>query len=234
MSFKEKIEPLDKLFTLFFLFSPIVIGIATSFGMDLRLLWFPMIAFMVWTLYIYWYRGKYVLFEQEELSLIERVRGLMYFFGLVATFVLNGFVVFYPTSQNQIIVIVLVGWSLWLIEKIIPRTFFSKQTRWFNRQQEQSLQDVLSNVGSVAIFYSMIVSLLNYILIYLRLELIANLVLLTILSFLILIVYQSEAHSRKLAKALAISLKEDGWMRRYLGQRKIEERRRRKKKKPKT
>jgi len=225
MSFKERMEPLDKLFTLFFLFSPIVIGIATSFGMDLRLLWFPMIMFFVWTLYIYWYRGKYQLYVEEELSLIERARGLTYFFGFVATFVLNSFLVFYPTLENQLIVIVLVGFSLLFVTLTVPRTFFLKQTSLFNRQQKMILHEILFLVGSVSIYYSMAVATINLVIIQ-GLGFLADAVVLFSLSTLTIFIYQRERKSRKLANELALSLKETNWMGRFIGLGKREKRRR--------
>lgn len=228
MSFRERIEPLDKLFTLFFLFSPIVIGIATSFGMDLRLLWFPMIMFFVWTLYIYWYRGTYQLYEEEELSLIERVRGLTYFFGFVATFVLNSYLVFYPTLENQLIVIVLVGFSLLFVTLTVPRTFFLKQTSLFNWQQKMILHEILFLVGSVSIYYSMTVATINLVITQ-GLGSLVDAIALVSLSVLTIFIYQRERKSRKLAHELAISLKETNWIGRFIGQEKRDKRKRRRK-----
>jgi hypothetical protein len=229
VSFKERMEPLDELFTLFFLFSPIVIGIATSFKMDLRLLWFPMIMFFIWTLYIYWYRGKYQLYEEEELSLIERARGLTYFFSFVATFILNSFVVFYPTWENRLIVIVLVGFSLFVVMVAIPRTFFFKQTNLFNEKQKMTLYKILSLVTSVSIYFSMTVAIINSIM-YQHLGFLADIIVLGFLSLPVIFIYQREKKSRKLANDLAISLKDTRWMGRYLGQKKREERKQKRKK----
>lgn len=215
------------------MFSPIVIGIATSLGMDLKLLWIPMIMFFVWALYIYQYRGNYQLYKEKELSLIERARGLMFFFSSIVTFILNGFVVFHPTWQNRVIVIVSVGISLKIIEIGIPRAFFSEQTALFNNQQKRTFRRVLSLVGSVSIYYSTMVAVIN-LLMYQNVNLLTNIVALSILSFPIIVIYRRERKSRKFAESLAISLKDTRWLRRYEGQRKRKERKLKKGKKRRT
>jgi len=63
MKFKDKIKPLDDLFTSFFMFAPIVPIMVVAFGLDHRLLWFHYFMFLAWVIYIYWYRACMQLME---------------------------------------------------------------------------------------------------------------------------------------------------------------------------
>jgi len=219
--FGEKIKPLDELFTLLYLFSPVVSGIIASLGLDLRLLWLPLVAFLFWTLYIYAYRAKYQLQDEEELSLVERARGLTYFFGLVATFTGNTCLFFFNTSlSNMVIAVILTLVLLFLIEQTVPRTFFKKQTALFTRDQRRMFSDALYNADNVSYYFSAIVVSLNsailgsfpwnvyYALLFAPLGITLG-----------ILAYIQERKSRKLARNLAISLKGTRWLKHYLKKR---------------
>lgn len=229
MNFKEKIKPLDELFALFYLFSPIVSGIIVSFGMDSRLLWLPLLIFFLWTLYIYAYRAKYQLQDEEELSLVERARGLCYFFGLVACLILNGMIYFGPLLfEYKLIIGILMVLFLILIEKTVPKAFFEKQIRFFTKVQKAMLWKVLFLVNNVALYFSSIIMTFNLLVPLLsswKATSVTELILGSTLVFLAAIAmssvfaflaYRQERESRKLAQNLAVSLKGTKWLKHYL------------------
>jgi hypothetical protein len=222
-------ESLDKLFTMVFLCSPVIIGLVISFGVDPRLVYFNGLLFLVWAIYIYGYRGVYQLQEQRELSFIERARGVSYVFSFIVTFILNGFLVFYPSTVNSLVVIVLVGVSLTAVVAIIPKAFFSKQVTLFKKEQKIMFYKVLSLTGSVSIYYSMTVAMLGS-LIYQKLGSLIDILGLAVFSMPLVFIYQRERKSRELAGNLANSLKDTSWMQCCLRQKKIELRKQRKKK----
>lgn len=229
MSFEKRMESLDKLFTMFFIFSPVVIGLVISFGIDPRLVYFNGLLFLVWAIYIYGYRGVYQLQDQRELSFIERARGVTYVFSFIVTFILNGFLAFYPSIVNSLVVVVLVGVSLTALVIIIPKVFFSKQTTLFKKEQNTMFYKVLSLTGSVSIYYSTIVAILGS-LIYQKLGFPIDMLGLSVFSIPLVFIYQRERKSRELASNLANSLKDTSWMKSYLRQEKIKLRKRGKKK----
>lgn len=220
MRFEEKIKPLDELFTYFYLFSPITYGVVASLGMDLKLLWLPLITFMLWTLYIYAYRAKYQLQDEVELSMIERARGLMYFFGLVITFSSNS--VAYLTTfllEYKLLTGLFMILLLFLLEWFIPRTFFQKQTQLFNKTQKRLFGEVLFFAGNVALYYSIIVMTFNSLILLLNswdiIAVVLPLNLIVVLVF-ALFLYRQERKSRRLAKNLAALLKGTKWLKKYL------------------
>ena len=235
ISFEKKMGSLDKLFTSLFLFSPVVCQLAISLGVDPRLVWFNVLMFFLWTVYIYWYRGVYQFQEEKELSFIERARGVSYFVSFIPTFILNGFVVFYPSTVNRLVVIVLVGISLIIIEGVVPRTVFSKQTSLFKKEQRIRFRKVLSLTGSVSIYFSAVVASISLLgfentgsnaVIWFGLGVIFLLPL--------IFIYQRETKSRELAENLAESLKDTGWLQLFLRQKRIDLRKQRKKKTGRT
>jgi len=221
--FKEKIKPLDELFTLFYLFSPIVSGIVASLGLDLRLLWVPMVAFLLWTLYIYGYRAKYQLQDKVELSLIERARGIVYFFDLVVAISFNS--IFFFTSfsfEYKIAIGIFMLFLMFLLEWVIPRAFFQRQTSPFNKAQRELFRKILYLAGNVAFYYSSIVMAFNSMILspgsqnnfYTGIGiLLGDLIVVPPLAF---ILRRQERESRRLAKNLSVSMKATKWLNKYL------------------
>jgi len=219
MKFKDKIKPLDDLFTSFFMFAPIVPIMVVAFGLDHRLLWFPYFMFLAWVVYIYWYRAKYVLQDYDELAMVERVRGLTYFFCLIVTLLFNSYVVFFPTPENRILTIVSVGFILGAIELIVPLAFFSRQTELFNKEQKKTLYKTLALASAVSIYYSMMIASVNQVL-FESFFVNPNLPAMIILSLMIFVVgivfaYPREKGSRRYAEKLAASLEETEWKKQY-------------------
>lgn len=216
MSYEAKIKPLDDLFTLFYIFSPVASAMLVSFGVDSRLLHFPLIMFLLWTIYVYFYRAKYQLHDQQELGLIERARGLTYFFGLVASLVGVSFAFYLPGFVNNLVIIVLTVAFLFLIEQTVPRTFFKKQTATFTKDQKKKFTEVLFFADNVSYYFSVIIVVINSTLF--NLISLATFFLFVpgciVLSFLF---YRQERKSRKLARNLAISLRGTKWVRKYTG-----------------
>lgn len=212
--YEAKIKPLDELFELFYLFSPIVSGMLVVLGVDSRLLILPLVMFLLWTLYIYAYRAKYQLQDEKELSLIERARGITYFFGLVASLAGVSCLFYFPGLANHLITVVLILVCLILIEHTVPWAFFSKQIALFTKDQRKKFTEVLYFADSVSYYFSGIVvfvdlALLNFIpwTVFIFLACIV----LTILS------YRQERKSRRLARNLAISLRGTKWLKKYQG-----------------
>ena len=221
MSLKEIMEPLDRLFTLFFVFSPIVIGIFTSFGLDVRLLWLPMVTLFVWALYIYQYRAVYQLSYNQELSIIERMRGLSFFFTfpiLAVVYVISN----YDSSWEKNVILGIVGATCsFIIDLSIPRTFFEKQTALFRKSEKIRLSDVLTATANVTVYFCFATMVINSAILEGTTVALVVLLLLTPFGFL---AYRYEKKSRKLANDLAISLKATKWMQRYLSQKRRKKR----------
>ena len=233
MSLKERMEALDKLFTLFFLFSPKVIGIVTSFGLDVRLLWLPMGALFFWALYIYQYRAVYHFSYNEELSLIERMRGLSFFFTfpiLAIIFTINFFTGFGNNWVNSAILGIVGATCSFIIDLSIPRTFFEKQTALFRKAEKTKLSDVLTATANVTIYFSVATVLIDRAVLEGTIVVVFAIITVTPFGFL---AYWFERKSRKLANDLAISLRKTRWMQHYLGQKRRAERRQKRKKRKK-
>lgn len=214
MNYEAKIKPLDELFVLFYLFSPVVSGMLVSLGVDSRVLWFPLIIFLLWTLYIYLYRAKYQLQDEKELSLIERARGITYFFGLIASFVGIGCIFYFPELASKLITLVLVMTCLFLIEQTVPRTFFSRQTALFTKDQKAEFKKVLYSADNVSYNFSIIVVVINVALLnFISWGFVIFWVPICIVST--ILAYRQESKSRKLAKNLAISLQGTKWLKKY-------------------
>jgi len=225
MSLKERMEPLDRLFTLFFIFSPIVIGIFTSFGLDVRLLWVPMGALFFWALYVYQYRAVYQFSYSEELSLIERMRGLSFFFTFPILAILYAITIFSSFGSNWVnkVVLGLVGATCsFIIDLSIPKTFFAKQTTLFRKSEKIKLSNVLTATANVTIYFCFAFMLINSAIPEGATFVIVMIILVTPFGFL---AYRYEKKSRKLANDLATSLKKTKWIEHYLGQKKRERRR---------
>jgi small-conductance mechanosensitive channel len=229
LSFKEKIKPLDELFALLYLFSPIVSGIVVSFGIDSRLLWLPLGIFLLWTLYIYAYRAKYQLQDEEERSLIERARGLCYFFGMVVSLAINSVIFFTSLRfEHKLIIGILAVVLLILIEEILPKAFFEKQVRLFTKDQKTMLWRSLFHANSVALYFSNVVLTFDLLIPQLSswtakpfAELMSGLMLVFVVaigvsSLFAFLAYRQERESRRLAQNLAVSLKSTKWLKHYL------------------
>lgn len=226
LNFKEKIKPLDELFTYFYLFSPVSSGIIASLGLDLRLLWLPLVAFMLWTIYIYGYRAKYQLQDEIELSFIERARGIVYFFDLVVAISFNSivFLTLLPFEYKISLGIVLILF-MFLLEWVLPKAFFQRQTSPFNKTQRNLFSKILYLTGNVAFYYSSIVMTFNSLIllshpqdtVYVTVILLTDLVVVSAFAF---ILRRQERESRRLAKNLSVSLKATKWLSKYLEKRK--------------
>lgn len=230
MSFEERMDPLNKLFLMISMFSPVVVGIATSFGLDPRFLWFPMLVFLSWSIYIYWYRGVYQLREEKERSLVERIRGISYVFCFVATFVLNGFLILYIESDLEntpivgIAVIVVTSLLLIIITIGIPKTFFLKQTTLFNKSQMESLHRILKEVGVASIYVSFLI-FFNNVTIVLKSFFPFDILLTLLMSgFFCAKIYFAERNSRMTSQELSLSLKKTRWLRMFLSSKKSKKR----------
>jgi hypothetical protein len=213
MSFKQIMEPLDRLFTLFFVFSPIVIGIFTSFGLDVRLLWVPMGVLFFWALYIYQYRAVYQLSHNKELSLIERMRGLFFFFTfpvLAIITAIGGLSSFSSLPHRIVLGIVAVFLSL-LTELMITRAFFEKETALFDKSQEKKLRDVISATFNVVLCFTLATITVNSVITE---NFLVALIMPVLISPLSVIAYHYEKKSRRLAVDLAISLEASRWLNR--------------------
>jgi hypothetical protein len=217
MGFKERMDPLDKLFTLFFVFSPIVIGIFTSFGLDVRLLWIPMIVLFVWALYIYQYRAVYVFSDDYEFSLIERVRGLAYFLNFPVLSILHGIALF--TSFADLLARGVIFGTAGAICSIainfsIPRAFFGRITLSFRESEKRKLSDILWETSSVASYFSLSTIIINSAILS------ANTVV-VILSILVAVpfgvfAYRCERKSRRITKDLSTSLHKNKRIQQFL------------------
>lgn len=233
MSLKERMEPLDRLFTLFFIFSPIVIGFFTSFSLDLRLLWVPMGALFFWALYVYQYRAVYQFAYNEELSLIERMRGLSFFFTFPILAILYAINIFSSFGSNlpEKVVLGLVGATCsFIIDLSVPKTFFAKQTTLFRKSEATKLSNVLTATANVTIYFSVATMLINSAIPEGTTSILIMIILVTPFGFL---AYRYEKKSRKLANDLAVSLKKTRWLEHYIGQKNREERRQIRKKRKK-
>ncbi len=214
-------KPLDDLFQYFFLFIGMILEIILSIGLgivNILLFSIPLAGFVLWTLiFIYGYRKKVKFHDEPELSFIETTRAYTYFFTLPITILLNVFVVFNPSLSNAIIVIILVGVSLNLLIMLIPRIFFSEQTDSFDKNQKAIFQKVLSNVGSVSIYYSMLLAVLDSIIAEIivnepyEFNLLTLIIVLIVFTIPTLFIYDRELKSRKYARTLAVSLKNARW-----------------------
>jgi membrane protein implicated in regulation of membrane protease activity len=217
--FKDKIKPLDDLFISLFLFAPIVPIMAAAFGLEQKLIWFPYAMFLAWVIYIYGYRARYVLQDYDELSMIERARGVTYFFCLIITILLNSYVVFFPTPENRIVIIVSVGIILAAIEIIVPRVFFSRQTELFSKDQKKIFNRTLALASAVCIYYSMTIATVNQAFFeFLSVNpSISALIVISIIVVLVgsIFIYPREKDSRQNAERLATSLGETEWLKRY-------------------
>lgn len=235
---QESMKPLEDLFGYLFLFLGVILEIVLAIGLgiaNLLIFSIPFVGFVFWTLlYVYGYRAKVRFQDEIELFFIETARAYTYFFTLGITIFLNVFVVFVPTFLNRILVIVAVGISLNLLIFLIPRIFFLKQTSFFNNNQKVTFNKVLSYVGSVSIYYSMSLAVLDSIIVELIIQEPYEFSLSTLLLFLIifsiptLLILDRERKSRKYAEILSASLKETKWSKQYEMERIREERRRRK------
>jgi len=224
MTFEERMDPLDKLFLMISMFSSIVVGIATSLGLDLRLLWIPLLSYLGWSIYIYWYRGVYQLREEKERSLIERIRGLSYVIGFVITFTLNGCWIFYldfivDTTRRlvgSLAVIILVVILLLVITLGIPKTFFLKQTRLFSKPQMASLYKILRETGTVSIYFSVLIMTINSFKTVLDFLSPISIFSFLVFGFYSIKIHNAEKESRKLSHELALSLRKTRWLRKFL------------------
>jgi len=238
LNVKEKMKPLENLFGYFFLFIGIILEIVLSIGLgvvNVLLFSIPLVGFVLWTLiYIYGYRARVRFQDEHELLFIETARAYTYFFTLPISIILNVFVVFSPTFLNAILVIVVVGVALNLLILFMPRIFFFRQTSFFDKNQKAKFRKVLSYVGSVSIYYSMSLAVLDSIIAELIIQepyefnLSTLLLVLIIFSIPTLFIYDRERKSRKHAEILAVSLKETRWSKKYTSGKSREERRRKK------
>jgi hypothetical protein len=219
---------LDKFVTMVVLLSPYISGLAIALGANSIVFWFSALMFMGWIIYIYGFRAIYQFGEQQELSFVEKARGLSYIFDFFITFSLNGLAIFSSSIIFKLSVIPVVGFLLVLVEIGIPKSVFFQQVNLFNGKQKSDFHEVLSNTGSFAIYYSFLVSIMG-LLIYEKANFLLTLVALVPLLFLALTAYNRERKSRTYAESLVESLKKTRWLWHYSNQKKASDRRRMKK-----
>lgn len=210
------------------LLSPPISGLALALGANPIVFWFSALMFMVWIIYIYGFRAIYQFSEKQELSFVERARGLSYIFDFIITFSLNGLAVFSSSIIFMVSVIPAVALLLNLIEIGIPKSVFFQQVNLFNEKQKSDFHEVLSNTGGFAIYYSFLVSSVG-LLIYEKANFLLALVAVVPFWFFAQTAYKRERKSRTYAESLVESLKKTRWLRRYSNQKKANDRRRMKK-----
>lgn len=222
MQFKEKLKPLDDLFGKFFVFSPILSALLVALGVSYIAVFIPLVTFLAWTIYIYYYRARYLFQDSKELALLERVRGFAYFFGLVTTFISSGLLYSFRELTNQIVIGAIMLIILFILDWFVPKFFFSPQTLFFRKDQRTKLGKMVFKVNSAAIYFSSIVSTLNIAFttyITTEISIIGSVlffaVMLGAISPFAFLTYYEEKRSRKLSFDLAISLKQSKWVKKY-------------------
>lgn len=208
-------DPLDKLFLFFFTFTSMLGTILASYCFNLRLLWTPLVFFMIWGVYIYYYRGVYQLSHIPELSIIERGRGLSFFFCLSVSLALHVPVFLNPTFANLLIGAIGTSSLSIIVILSIPKTFLAKQTALFNEKQKWNLNYILQTTVMISIFLSIGVLVLDFLLLDMEIQ---SLSLYTFFYFAVIgiLTYRWEKASRKLSGDLAMSLKKSRWHQRFL------------------
>ena len=222
MQFKEKLKPLDDLFSKFFVFSPILSAFLLALGISYEVLFIPLVTFIAWTIYIYYYRANYLYQDVKELAFLERVRGFTYFFGLVTTFISSGLLYSFRELTNQIVIGTIMLIVLFILDWFVPKFFFSKQTLFFRKDQRIKLGTMVFKANSAALYFSFIISSLNIAItqsVIIELSLTSIIILIAVAlavnSPFVFLTYYEEKRSRKLSFDLAISLKQSKWVKKY-------------------
>lgn len=236
MSLKIKTRPLQELFDNLVWFVSIIFEIILQFFtliskaetlldiiLDIMSAVVPLVMFLLWTVtYVYKYRTVFLFQDYREAQIIEIARAYIYFFTLPIAITFNIFAAFSNLSI-KLIIIPLVGITLGVTVKIISKIFFSNLVKSFNEIQKRYFKETISFAGGAAIYYSMIVAGIYYLLTQLRDYYIRNSssiifsIPLLLLFFLILFqfVYKREKKSRECAAVLANSMRKK-WKKRYL------------------
>lgn len=226
---QKKLEPLEGFFERLFLFAGIVLTVVVAFSFgtaNLIVFSIPVIAFFLWTyVFIFGYRAKFKFQSEYELSFVETARAYCYFCCLVPATILNGFVIFFPSPLNAVLIIFLVALFLHLVEWVLPRTVFSDYLVHFDQQQKKQFSRLISSVGNVSIYYSMSVVVTDSIVVALLsqkyiLNVSGLLMLLAVYVIPIYFIFSREQASRKLARTLAGSLRDTRLRNRYESKRK--------------
>lgn len=158
----------------------------------------------------------------EELSIIERARGLTYVFGFIVTFILNILAFYYRDFITIIIVLICVPAFSKIIVYGIPKTFLLDYTQEFNKDQKKVLKSSLDYSAMVCMWFSWMLILANFFIFY-NADIILKITPLLFLSIFAYSIYKREIKSRKDAEKLSQSLIKTSWLSKFEKQMKIKE-----------
>lgn len=227
MKLKERIKALDDFFGILVWFAEFIIAIILASSLvipHLLLFSLPAVAFFLWTvLFIYAYRARLKFYDEFEMRFLETARAIGYFFFLVFAIPANSLIAIYssPLSASSamvaIVIAAAVGIGLELILWTLVRLFFTEQISLFEKEQIEQFKKILSNVGSASVFYSTAIAGFDLVIIHFAsfLNIFAMLALVAIYAIPFYVIYARENTSRKLALALANSLKQTRLRKKY-------------------
>lgn len=211
--FPKRVERLDNFLLVIVVISLTVPEIAKSYGLDEKLMWFPIIFYTVWIIYKAY---KSTNPDCRERAIIEKMRAWSYLFSLGVTFIVNYLMMYIlPRTFTVFIVGVTIASSiLVVIVKFLPENLFRREIISMNDSQLKEIRGILIETGSASIFFSISILILN--LLSSPESSILNIILDIIPSFILFgIGLLRERKSSNLARELSISLINSGWYRKY-------------------